>query len=182
MTDYQKARAELDATLEALGVTLAATFVPQSQSRNSNEKRPTLNWRVVVVRSKRPQYACDYTQGIAHAPGYPQTLRKSPNLAANERHAAERGRYPQNWESAAATHDKPLTPPKLAEVLSSLLLDSTAFGQTFEDWANDYGYDTDSREAERTYNACRDAGAAMAKLFTGQEIETLRELCDLAGL
>lgn len=44
-------------------------------------------------------------------------------------------------------------PPKAVQVLACLLLDATgvAWGQSFEDWAGEYGYDTDSRKAEETY-------------------------------
>jgi hypothetical protein len=43
--------------------------------------------------------------------------------------------------------------PGAREVLSSLLSDtaSTENNASFEEWAGDYGYDTDSRKAERTY-------------------------------
>ncbi len=44
--------------------------------------------------------------------------------------------------------------PTAYDVLTSLQLDAGALGQGFEDWAGDYGYDVDSRKAERTYRAC----------------------------
>ena len=48
--------------------------------------------------------------------------------------------------------------PTAADVLSSLALDAQSVhgGRDFEDWAHEYGYDPDSRKAERTYQAaCR---------------------------
>lgn len=58
--------------------------------------------------------------------------------------------------------------PTIGAVLSSLASDaSSAINATsFEDWAGDYGYDTDSRKAERTYKAVCD------------QVEKLRELLD----
>ena len=41
--------------------------------------------------------------------------------------------------------------PTAADVLGCLISDFTSIGRTFEDWASDLGYDTDSRKAERTY-------------------------------
>lgn len=43
--------------------------------------------------------------------------------------------------------------PTAADVLSCLTLDAQSVhgGRDFEDWAQEYGYDTDSRKAERTY-------------------------------
>lgn len=47
--------------------------------------------------------------------------------------------------------------PRVGDVLESLALDINSAAETFEDWAAECGYDEDSRRAERTYNACRDA-------------------------
>jgi hypothetical protein len=45
--------------------------------------------------------------------------------------------------------------PDAADILGSLVSDSSGYDSagSFEDWANEYGYDTDSRKAERLYNA-----------------------------
>jgi hypothetical protein len=44
--------------------------------------------------------------------------------------------------------------PTAEDLLECLLMDASGADQPFEDWAGDYGYDTDSRKAERTHNAC----------------------------
>ena len=45
--------------------------------------------------------------------------------------------------------------PNLADVIHSLVMDSSVLDHgTFESWAADYGYDTDSRSAESTYRDC----------------------------
>lgn len=68
-----------------------------------------------------------------------------------------------------------MEPPTLAEVLSAMVSDANCvrFGQSFEDFAAECGYDTDSRAAERIYNACRDEWSALAKLGN---VDTLAEL------
>lgn len=45
-------------------------------------------------------------------------------------------------------------PPKVEDVLDCLASDYTTEATSFEDWASEYGYDTDSRKAERTFKAC----------------------------
>lgn len=45
--------------------------------------------------------------------------------------------------------------PTAPEVLSCLASDAAGIEQDFESWASDLGYDTDSRKAERTYQACQ---------------------------
>ena len=66
--------------------------------------------------------------------------------------------------------------PSAASVLYSLLLDSSAVDQSFIDWCNDLGYETDSRKALATYEACCESGQKMRQLFTSAQRETLAEL------
>jgi len=65
--------------------------------------------------------------------------------------------------------------PTLPSVLYSLLSESTAYGQTFEDWCGDLGYDTDSRKAEEIFKACESTGRKLSKI-DGNAIERAREL------
>ena len=44
--------------------------------------------------------------------------------------------------------------PKAADVLACLLSDASNADQPFEDWAADLGYNSDSREAYRTWETC----------------------------
>lgn len=44
--------------------------------------------------------------------------------------------------------------PKVDEVLDCLASDFVDPGETFESWARNYGYDEDSRKAEKIYKAC----------------------------
>ncbi len=44
--------------------------------------------------------------------------------------------------------------PTYDRVLENLLLDSEALGQTFENWASEFGYDTDSRKAFAIWESC----------------------------
>jgi hypothetical protein len=59
-------------------------------------------------------------------------------------------------------------PPQLDEVLDCLAMDSQCREQTFEDWASDFGYDTDSIKAEKTWRACQENAAKLLHLL-GQE-------------
>jgi hypothetical protein len=65
-------------------------------------------------------------------------------------------------------------PPDLATLLECLASDArTIFdAQTFEEWADELGYDQDSRSAERTYNTTR-AQTARLREFLGDALETL---------
>ncbi len=66
--------------------------------------------------------------------------------------------------------------PTAASVLHSLILDASALEENFDDWASDFGYDSDSLKALNIYKACCDNGKKLCKIFTNEQIETLQEL------
>ena len=70
---------------------------------------------------------------------------------------------------------KPVAPPA-AGVLYSLILDSSAVGQSFESWAPEYGYDTDSRKAEQIYRDCQRNTDKLRRILTRADLEALRML------
>lgn len=47
---------------------------------------------------------------------------------------------------------------------------------TFEDFCSEYGYDTDSRQAERTYKTVKEEFINLQTIFTDKEIEELQEI------
>lgn len=64
--------------------------------------------------------------------------------------------------------------PTAADVLTCLLSDANSVesARSFDEWAGDLGYDTDSRKAERTYRACQSI-AKRLRVFLGDEYEAL---------
>lgn len=73
--------------------------------------------------------------------------------------------------------------PTLIDCLSCLLSDASSVDRaSFNDWADDMGYDTDSRKAFAIYEACQATATALATLFTKQEIDDLHEMICEAGL
>jgi hypothetical protein len=58
--------------------------------------------------------------------------------------------------------------PTARDVLECLLSDAATVdnGQSFDDWCAELGYDSDSRRAERTYEACR-AQTEQLRAFLG---------------
>ena len=59
--------------------------------------------------------------------------------------------------------------PTAGSVLYSLLLDASGADENFYDWCANYGYDTDSRKALATYEACCIIRADVNKIFTAAE-------------
>ena len=67
-------------------------------------------------------------------------------------------------------------PPKVADVLYSLLSDASAEQRNFHEWCSDYGYSTDSISALNTYRACLDTAHALHKCFSPELLAELQDL------
>ena len=61
--------------------------------------------------------------------------------------------------------------PEAADVLNCLADDSAGVSnaRSFEEWAEEYGYDTDSRKAEKTYKVCVKQAARLLS-FLGEDL------------
>ena len=134
--------AQINELLSDMGLSRALKFVPFSQSRNASEKYPSLNWKVTLQHNGREVLTTDYMQGCAHARSYKQgdnTVRRDQMV----REECETGRN-------APT-------PDLRDIVYSLVMDSDVIDYpSFEEWASNFGYETDSRKAEAIYRACLD--------------------------
>lgn len=63
--------------------------------------------------------------------------------------------------------------PTAYDILACL---DTYGGDSFEDFCANYGYDEDSRTAEKTYHAVQEQQNNLRKLFTHDELEKLNEI------
>ena len=72
--------------------------------------------------------------------------------------------------------------PTAADVLNCLASDSSSVenARSFEDWASDLGYDTDSRKAEKIFKVC-EKQAERLKKFLGEDLYKIL-LWDTEGL
>lgn len=68
--------------------------------------------------------------------------------------------------------------PDNADVFNSLLIDTSAIdiGYEFEEWAENLGFNPDSREAERIFKLCQETLLHLKTLFSDSELDELREL------
>lgn len=151
--------------IDSLGLEYTAEFVPQNQPADK-VSHPQLHWRITMKRG-RATLTTPYSQGCGHV----HTGNTSQKLTPYEiRKVCETGKLPPMWIRRQPA-------PKLADVLYCLVMDSDVLEHAnFESWASDFGYDTDSREAEKTYRACIENALQLRALIGDQTITTLREL------
>lgn len=76
------------------------------------------------------------------------------------------------WTGIALTNE-----PTAADVLACLISDTREFidrcGASFEEWCSDFGYDTDSRQAETVYRQCEQL-APKVERFCGDALSALQ--------
>ena len=137
--------------IEDMELTYTVAFVPQSISRNATDKDPSLNWKFTLTLGNRSMIA-DYTQGIGNVPEYlyDRMYSKMPVdqkfLNDAQKAASVTGCYPdprQSTDSVLFPRLLPLPEPTLYELLECMVADVSVLDYCgFEDWANNYGYDT----------------------------------------
>ena len=69
--------------------------------------------------------------------------------------------------------------PTIDTVIHLILAGTNEFNYgagAFESWADSVGYDTDSRKAEKLFNACKEEYAQLCKLVSNDEQADLREI------
>jgi hypothetical protein len=163
------------AFVESSGITMKAEFVPQSKSRNAGEKSPSINWGVTITNG-RVSLTTDYMQGIAHLPHYQHRFANKLFYDEAVRDACETGRsrlIPGNVAVGPSVLIPKLQPPSLDDVLYSLVLDADVINYaTFEEWANEFGYDPDSRAAEAIYRSCLEIALKLRQLI---DLDAARE-------
>ena len=67
-------------------------------------------------------------------------------------------------------------PPKVADVMYSLLTDASAEQRNFHEWCSDYGHSLDSINALNAYRACLDTAHALHKCFSPELLAELQDL------
>ena len=154
-------REQLADIVPTLGVTIASTRATSNPHMDDDPKSPMYHWTVTLTRG-RATMTLAYSCGAAHREWVPRNEWRGVSPAdyetATKCPPTKGGRGvvggPETMWLAAMRKDwtRP-TPPTLTDVMGCLCADASGYdsARTFEEWAGEYGYDTDSRKAESTY-------------------------------
>lgn len=175
-TDYTA----LDATIAELGLTYTARFVPTPQPADKVQ-HPQLHWSITLEKGRQSMTVA-YHQGCGHVTGYESIKTPTPydrqRKADMIRRTCETGkvwRYMASVDYWAETNQKQPA-PALRDVLYCLVMDASVLDfARFEEWANEYGYDTDSRQAKATYRLCLEQALQLRALVGDSGLVKLRE-------
>lgn len=176
----------LDALLTQHDITVTSVFVPWSKSRNNKEKDRSLNWVITITKAGRHVITTDYMAGIGHCPSYkqnpPKTYQEHRNYVERIEAETEQGyatKKPLGWQPAVVVDRKKPIVPSTANVIYCFTADASVLDAGgFEDWARDYGYDTDSRKAEKLYRDCLEIALKLRAGLGDELITQLREVAD----
>lgn len=149
---------DYSAQLKDMGLALKAEFIP-------NPKGDNIKWSVTLCKNDKEVLTTDFSHGIGHLPkidpswhGGNSGKYKQYMLKMQSDEMLSTGKQCRLIQQASGYTFKylgDLEPPSIADVVYCLMIDSEVLNySSFEDWAESYGYDTDSRKAEKIYDAC----------------------------
>lgn len=159
------------------GIDIVCQFVPFSASRNAKPEATiedmSLNWKVTFSKNGK-SFTVDYNKCVGHCPSYRQGARITNEYARSIKAECETGHEAKlSGVGPLAYHAMITLWPD--EVIECLIMDSSVLEQpNFERWADDYGYDKDSRKAEAIYQECLKQALEMRAIFGYELIEELR--------
>lgn len=181
--------ATLASACEAAGLSLQCSPPrPGVDSEHSGAAWPHIAYTVTILRNGREVWSGPYKLGVGHVkPGKPRVTMYGPTpFTVEEESLLTTWQYKPHaqflskelWSSVAAKLAvAQKVAPKLADVVHSLISDGSAYfdGQSFEEWAGDLGYDSDSRKAEETFRTCDAIGRKLQCALGRELVEKLRE-------
>lgn len=192
---------DLGARFEFVPFSQSRNAKPRKEMTREGEKPwRSLNWRVTFTRGGRDLFTTEYSAGLAHCPAYKKAQKsgagRTDSMIADKVITAEiEGGFELRYAPDSAFHGFAVTIPNpdpnspagskikkaivpaLRDVWASVLNDSDVLDSGgFESWASDYGYDTDSRNAESVYKACLEIGLKVRAALGDSLMATMREL------
>lgn len=145
---------ELRPLIQGLHVTTETTFIPFSHSRNKEEKSLSLNYKVALQRNGKCVLTTDYSMGIGHIPKFNYSCKTVDYWNAVRATCEEGKNYVAGYNNPLHGLNRPIF-PDLVDIWYCLISDADVLNySSFEDWADCFGYDTDSRKAEKIYQDC----------------------------
>lgn len=172
---------QIEAYLNSIGLQHNIVFIPQSRSRNAG-KEPCINWSVCLWKSNndKNKMLTDYQQGVGHLPKWNSPVKNEYDTKLKYScmlRAIETGKVHRIVNDTPVPTNTKLTPPSVVDVIYSLIMDSDVLDYAgFELWANNLGFDTDSRKAETIYNICINNTLKLKSILGQEALDKLKDL------
>lgn len=157
--------------LSATQATITSRFIEHGKHFQDDKEDRDI-YEITLQRGTR-KYVFKFGQSIANSGKYivkdfnPKMVKVFNDKVAAHSYAGRIGNY---FNVLPNPNQKP---PSSYDVLTCLTKSDPG---DFENFCSEYGYDTDSRKAKKTYKAVRDEWYNVSKLFSDTEIEQLQEI------
>lgn len=189
---WEQERDERNAKIDAAiaDFSMVATYLPQDLStledsrgviRRSDLSEQQLKYHVTLSYKGRAFVESSFQMGIGHIPYYTQGLVLTVGQWNEIKLIFKTGKCARNWPKCVDDRlfmTRNLTiEPTLRDVLHCLMSDGDAINYlSFEDWADNFGYDKDSRKAEKIYQACLQTGLTFRNSIGEKKLAELRDI------
>jgi hypothetical protein len=149
-------------------VKMEARLVTQDMNElTGNPSTWQVKWNVKLIVDERTVFECPYFTGIGHIKGPRDTFGRFSVYEANQMRKVLNGQKTPEFSAQE---------PELDDVMCCLVLDADVIEYAnFEEWADSIGYDSDSREAEKTYRQCLEQTLKLRSAFGEDKLSELRE-------
>lgn len=170
---------QIRSLIQNLNIVTETTFVPFSRSRNKDSKNLSLNYKITLSNTLQCNGKCilviDYSMGVGHIPNYSHREDSVDYLNAVKATCESGKNYVAGYKNALHGSYKPIV-PDLGDIWSCLTGDTDVLNySSFEDWADSFDYDTDSRKAEKLYQECLKHALALNSALGYKTMEKLQE-------
>lgn len=159
--------------IEELGLTRELKHVPNKPNKPDIPlKELQIHWKVKILRNGREIIETDYHEGIGHLKGYKFNLRDTIHNCDQVRYACDH----YGKSNLPSGNPYSIVPPTLKDILYCLVQDSDVINyRDFEDWADNIGYNPDSRKDEKIYQACMKIALTLSNSLGHAAMDNLRE-------
>lgn len=171
----------LSRVVSKLGIKLTATHkglvIPPENTKGDKWEHDL--WSVTLSYQGR-ELTTEYRTGLGHRK-MAQGTKKTHNGLTTFYYSLHNGGTPNYTTTQAAQAGLLVVKtPDVADVVLSLIVDSSCAEHTFDEWCSEFGYDTDSRKALDTYLKCQENYIKLRQLLgsaTFTELVGLEHLC-----
>lgn len=145
------------------------------------------HYNVTLFKKDIKVLTTQYSVRVGHMLGYTMELNRMGYFRKLVKEMLEKGLEPENEKAFKRHYSNQVISRelflknhtkkhelKIADILYSLVMDSVCITcGSFEDWCENYGYETDSIKASETYKACLQIGLKMNAYFNLPELQEL---------
>ena len=178
-------KTKIDELIARLGISMGHTQPTLESEETKRDGKPGfwhhLAFTVTLTRNGKTAWTGPYKMGLGNFKAKPSAkiLGRAGQWEKIVRYSSDRDLSKGAADALRIhiSHSILSGGPSLPGVLHSLLSDGEGYFDrlSFEEWAGNYGYDEDSRTAERMFHACQETGRKLSRAFTPAEIQELRE-------